>query len=99
MGQGFCAKSRQFLLTFCQLGALAYTLFAFCPGRGALLFDRENATLKIGMKPIDALEGSLGAAPPLLEAGEFSGDMRRFLLQAFTLLAQGRQARLLLFKG
>ena len=97
--QGFSAKGSQLLLALCQFGALANALFPLGLCRGALLLDRQHTAFKVGMQPIDALEGRFGAASPLLQAGQFCGHVRRFLLQAFALLAQGRQTGLLLFKG
>ena len=57
-------------------------------GRGALLLDGQHAAFEVGMKTIDALEGSFRAATPLFESGQFRGDVRGFLLQAFALLTQ-----------
>ena len=81
--KSFVALRRQFLLAHGKLGALTYALFPLCFGRCPLLFDGQHAALKVGMEPVDALEGCFGAAPAFFELGQLCCDLRGFLLKGF----------------
>ena len=93
------AHDGQFLLALSQFGALADALIALRLSRGPLLLNGLQTPLQIGMKPVNALEGCLGSAPPFFQAGQFSGYLRRFLLQAFTLCAQSGKRGLQLIES
>ena len=64
-----------------------------------LLVDGLHTALQVGMEPVNALEGSLRAAPPLFQAGQLRGHLRRLLLQALALLPQQGQLRLQLIES
>ena len=83
------ASARIAASSFCRLASSALSRMRCSRSASApraLLLDGEHTALQVGMEPVDALEGSLGAAPALFQAGQLGGHLRRFLLQAFALL-------------
>ena len=91
--------SSEFLLALGERGVLANALLALGFSGGALLLNREDAALQIGMETIDALECGLRPAAALFKAGELGGELGCFLLKVFAFPAHFNQRRLLRLKG
>jgi len=69
LGEGFCLQRSELLLALCEGGGFADTLLSFGLGGCALLLNGHDSALEISVQTIYALDGSLGTATTLFEAG------------------------------